>query len=145
MEKENLSVCFSDLSNFNKLMTELADEQVIEILQELTARIGDVIVKFDGLIWKYIGDSILFTFTSPQNAVSAVKEIAAIRKSAGSLLLQAHVSCATGEVYSVKFGHSSLVISDIFGKTVNKAAILLSKANKSESNYALCEKTAKYL
>ncbi len=125
-------------------MESFDEEIAVGLLQDIFTDIGDIIVKNDGKIRKYIGDAMLFTFADPQNAVNAVKEIAKLRKIIDEMEVETHVTAATGEVLVTQIGHKTRKIEDIFGSTVNTAAKLLKIASANESNYALCPDTQKF-
>jgi class 3 adenylate cyclase len=89
---------------------------------------GDSIMKYGGQIRKYLGDTILFTFTDLRQAVCAAKEIASnYRREVNSLTLRYNVAIATGEVFVGKIGHPSYLVEDVMGEVVNRAAMLVTK------------------
>ena len=146
MEKTNLSVGFADLTHYAKLMDAVGAEKAIEILQDAFKFAGDIIVKHNGKIRKYIGDAVLFTFNDPKQAISAAKEIAGgYKKDIESLTVQFSISIATGEVFFCKIGHPSYTVEDIIGTTVNTAGKLMKEATHSEPKIALCNETKKYI
>ena len=112
MNRQKMTVCFSDITNFSRIMENYDDEKAVELLQDIFSDIGDIIEKNDGLIRKYIGDAMLFTFTDAQNAVKAVKEIAKVRKVVDEMEVETHVTAATGEVLVTEIGHKSRKIED---------------------------------
>ena len=144
MNMQKLTVCFSDITNFSRIMESFNEEKSVALLQEVFTDIGDIIEKNGGEIRKYIGDAMLFTFADPKNAVAAVKEIAQVRKILDEFEVETHVTAATGEVLVAEIGHKTNRIEDIFGNTVNIAARLLKTASANESNYALCPDTQKF-
>ena len=144
MDRQRLSVCFADLTNWVRLVEAAGDEGAVALLQEIFQETGDSIVQYDGRIRKYIGDAVLFTFTDPRQAIAAAHEIAAQRREAYGLELRRRVGVATGDVLVVSLGHPSLVLEDIMGATVNRAALLIRDAGRSELGVALCEETQKY-
>jgi adenylate cyclase len=145
MKKQNMAVGFADLTNFARLVDAVGSEKSIEFLQEAFKVAGDSIIKFGGQIRKYMGDTILFTFTDPRQAVYAAKEIASgYRREVNSLTLRYNVAVATGEVIVGKIGHPSYLVEDVMGEVVNRAAMLVKKAAKSESGVAFCNETKKY-
>ena len=52
---------------------------------------------------------------------------------------------ATGPIYEGDFGHKNLRMHDIFGRTVNLAATLMGKAEKSYSYVIMDDETRKAL
>jgi class 3 adenylate cyclase len=144
MKKQAMSVGFADVHHFMELADEVGMEEAIGILQDGLVAAGETIVNHGGEIRKYLGDAILFTVNDPREAVSAAREIAQYRRDVGSFAVSFYVAIATGEVTVVQIGHPSHVVEDIFGDTVNRAALLLREARESEGGVALCEETQKY-
>ena len=142
--KQHMSVGFADLSNFDRLLSAVGDEKMVELLQACLNAAGEIIVQHGGQIRKYIGDAILFSFADPRPASQAVKEIAQYRHEAEGLILRYYAAIATGAVLVVQLGHPSYIVEDILGETVNRAAKLLKQARQSESGFVLCEETQKY-
>jgi len=145
MEKQKLTVCFADLTNFRLLVETVGIEKTYEYLQGVFKIAGDKIIQYGGTIRKYIGDTILFTFNEPVNAVNAANEIAGYIKEVGEITLRFNIGIATGEVMLVKLGHPSFLVDDILGKTVNQAAMLVKKARENELGVAYCKETEKLL
>lgn len=141
MTRERLSICFADISHWLKLTRAVGDERAVEVLQELLKFAGDVILTHGGTIRKYIGDAVLFTFPTPPQAVSAAREMVQYRKEVEGVDLRFHVSIAAGEVLLTQIGHPSFLLEDVMGETVNRAALLLREAGKTETGIAMCEAT----
>jgi class 3 adenylate cyclase len=145
MKKQNMVVGFADLTNFAKLVDAVGSEQAIAFLQDAFKIAGDSIIKFGGQIRKYIGDTILFTFTDARQAICAAKEISSVyRRTVNSLTLRYNVAVATGEVLVGQIGHPSYLVEDVMGEVVNRAAILVKEAAKNEAGIALDNETKKY-
>lgn len=141
MTKVRMSVAFADMTNFHKLMMAVGAERTIEVLQDGLRVVGDAILKHGGQIRKYIGDALFFTFPTPQQAIDAAQEIVKCQREIEGLSLRYHVAIATGQAVVTKIGHPSYLIEDIMGETVNRAALLLREAGKTETGIALCEET----
>ncbi len=145
MEKQRLTVCFADLTNFRLLVETAGIERTYEYLQEAFKIAGDKIIQYGGTIRKYIGDTILFTFDEPGNTVKSANEIAGYIKEVGEISLRFNIGIAAGEVLLVKLGHPSFLVEDILGRTVNEAEMNVKKARKSESGVAYCKETEQLL
>ena len=141
MEKKNLTVCLVDIAGFMKKMASKEEEEVINELQGFYEKVGDIIVNNNGRIVKYIGDAILFTFKDVKEAKAAADLIRKEKISECEIRL----SMATGNVFEGEFGHSKLRLNDVFGRTVNLAATLLGKAEKSYSYLIMDDETRKLL
>ena len=146
MKKTKLSICFADLSHFAKLSVAVGEQKAIDILQNAYEKAGDSIIKHGGRIRKYIGDAILFSFAEPALAVAAAEEIiSGFRFEVDDLIVRFHVSIATGEVYVGEIGHPSLMVEDVLGEVINRAAVLLKEAPKRKNGIALCDETLRIL
>ena len=141
MEKKNLTVCLVDIAGFMKKMASKEEEEIINELQDFYEKVGDLIINNNGRIVKYIGDAILFTFQDVKNAKIAADLIREVKISECEIRL----SMATGNVFEGEFGHPKLRLNDVFGRTVNLAATLLGKAEKSYSYLIMDDETRKLL
>lgn len=142
LEKRRLSVGFADLTHYTRMVERLGSEAALAVLQESFDAAGDSIVRHGGRIWKYMGDGILFSFEDAGSAARAAAEIASgFRREIGPLLLRYRVGIATGEVLLTEIGHASFRTQDLMGETVNRAALLLREAGRSDPGFVLCEET----
>ena len=77
-----------------------------------------------------------------RRAQRTASEIASgFRRELGPLLVRYRVGIATGEVLVTEIGHASFGTQGVMGETVNRAALLLREAGRSESGFVLCEET----
>ncbi|MDD3626845.1 MAG: adenylate/guanylate cyclase domain-containing protein [bacterium] len=141
MEKKQLTVCLVDIAGFMKKMASKSEEDLINELQGYYEKVGDIIYEHNGKIIKYIGDAILFTFNLADDARIAAEYIRKIK----ICDCEIRVSIATGKVYEGEFGHKNLRVRDIFGRTVNLAATMMGKAEKSYSYIIMDDETRKAL
>ena len=124
-------VMFSDIRRFARLFLS-EDTQLIDFVQAYYELSGDRIVARGGRIVKYIGDSILSVFPAGQEeaavrcAIDTERAFSALVK---KLNLDPEVALDSGinsgEVYMGVFGHRSLQNKDVFGNTVNEAAMVM--------------------
>lgn len=145
MDKQRMTVGFADLTNFNMLVEKEGIEKTLSCLQRAFKIAGDKIINYGGKIRKYIGDTVLFTFVYPEQAIEAAKEIAGYLDEEGPITLRFNIGLATGDVYIVKIGHPSFLVDDILGESVNRASLLVKEAAKRDSGLAICENTKKIL
>jgi adenylate cyclase len=128
--RERRVVMFTDIRRFARLF-QSGDPRLMDFIQEYYELSGDHIVRGGGQIIKYIGDSVLSLF--PEGAEKEAVRCAVETESDFKALVEKHgldpevsldAGISSGEVYIGVIGHRSLRHSDVFGETVNKAAIL---------------------
>lgn len=145
MEKKIMSVGFVDLSGYAAFSEKTDPVKVFDMLQYFYNFIGGIIVGQGGKIRKYIGDAVMFSFDDAEAAVAAATELAQFKRTIEPFTLEACVSVATGEVVMGKIGHKSMIVEDIFGSTVNRAAILQKEASKNDPKLAFDDETKKVM
>ena len=83
-ERKFVTVLFSDLSGYTTMSEKLDPEEVKEIMSRIFGEVSQVIVKYEGLIEKYIGDAVMAIFGVPvaheDDPVRAVKAAGEIHK-----------------------------------------------------------------
>ena len=136
MSRENRSresrvVMFADIRRFARLFVS-EDTQLIDFIQKYYELSGDRIVEKGGRIIKYIGDSIFSVFPAAQEEAAvrcAIDTERAFNALVKELNLDPEVGLDSGinsgELYMGVFGHRSLQNEDVFGNTVNEAAMLV--------------------
>lgn len=142
MEQQRLSVGFVESTGFMRISERLDGPALVTLVQMLYDTAGDVIVRHGGRIQKYIGDAVLFTCPDPRAAVQIAREIVANGdREIEGITTGRYVAVATGDVLVTEIGHASYRLQDVFGVTVNQAAILLRDAKQSPTRVALCPET----
>lgn len=58
----NATMCRVDLNGYTQIFLEKSDKYLIEILNKYFAKARDVIERYDGLIYQFVGDEIVFHF-----------------------------------------------------------------------------------
>ena len=64
-EKRDMSVFFLDIAHFTNISEKLTPEQLTEFLNEYLSALTDVILKYDGVVDKFIGDCIMAFWNAP--------------------------------------------------------------------------------
>jgi class 3 adenylate cyclase len=64
-EKRHVTVLFSDIRGFTRMVKELGAEEVVHTLNEYFATMIDIIFPYDGTINKFIGDAIVVLYGAP--------------------------------------------------------------------------------
>jgi len=122
---------FADIQRFARLFLS-EDTQLIDFIQSYYELSGDLIVAGGGRIVKYIGDCVFSVFPAGQEKAAvrcAIDTERAFNVLVKKLNLDPEVvldfGINSGEVYMGVFGHRSLQNQDIFGNTVNEAAMAM--------------------
>jgi len=81
-ERKQVTILFSDLSGYTAMSERLDPEEVKNIISRIFGEIGQVVVKYDGCIEKFIGDAVVAFFGVPKaheddpvRALRAAKEM----------------------------------------------------------------------
>lgn len=134
-----ISVLFTDIRNFTRLSSMMKAEEMAELLnRSYFSPLSEVVVRYDGMIDKYIGDSIMALFGAPvpledhaKKAVlcglEMVKVLADVNPS-----LKIGVGIGTGWVTTGLFGSKSKREYTALGMAVNIAARLQKLAGPGE-------------
>ena len=136
MIQKTLTVGFSDLDGFIKLIESVGEEKAIKSLFIKFKEIEKIIDSKNGEIRKIIGDSVLFSFANIQDAVSAGKDISTISICEKGEIFYFYTGLATGTVYEIENDNK-----DIYGKSVNTAGLLVKEAKSNKDRIAICPHT----
>ena len=136
MIQKTLTVGFSDLDGFIKLIESVGEEKAIKLLFIKFKKIEKIIDSKNGEIRKIIGDSVLFSFANIQDAVSAGKDISTISICEKGEIFYFYTGLATGTVYEIENDNK-----DIYGKSVNTAGLLVKEAKSNKDRIAICPHT----
>lgn len=131
-EKRNLLVAFTDFTNFARLGNALSEQQLFEMMNEYFEMAGSIVESADGLIVKCIGDSLMIVFPE-EKANVGVQALVSLKEQADRFMKDRGHACREvikihfGEVFCGPLGPASDKRFDIYGQTVNIAAMTKSK------------------
>src|SRR5918912_2446825 len=131
-ERRQLTVMFCDLVGSTALSAKLDPEELRDLLHAYRTLCGDVIVRYDGFVARYVGDGILTYFGWPaaheddaERAVRAALEIVETVKRASSIeTLLVRIGIATGPVVVGEAAGTGDQAKLAVGSTPNLAARL---------------------
>jgi adenylate cyclase len=135
-QRGEVTILCSDIRGFTKLSRDMEPDDVLEMLNEYYSHLIPVIFAHDGTVDKYIGDSILAVFGSPEpdpkhleKAVRAALEMqAAMRALNAGRQTRGHVTCDIGigvncgEVVHGFIGSAERKEFSVVGDAVNLAS-----------------------
>ncbi len=145
-KKSEVTILLSDIRGFTLLSEKMEAEDVMDMLNEYFPALIEPIFSHDGSIDKFIGDSILAVFGSPepdplqhQKAVraavemqAAVSDINKARAGRGAVTCQIGIGIHSGEVLHGFVGSPERMEFTVIGKAVNLASRYCSAATAGE-------------
>jgi adenylate cyclase len=82
--RRDVAIVFCDLRGFTTLAETAEPEEVMEVLREYHAALGEIIHRFEGTLERFLGDGLMVLFNDPipcpDPAVRAVKMAVAMRE-----------------------------------------------------------------
>lgn len=127
--KRDMTVLFSDIRSFTALSEEMTPDQNFRFINNYFGRMGPIIRTYDGFIDKYIGDSIMALFESPDDALDAaahmierLKIYNATRNEAGRGDIEIGIGINTGPLMLGTVGEAHRLDGTVISDTVNLAS-----------------------
>lgn len=137
-----LSVIFADLTGFTEMTNRLGPERSYDVVNAYFKMAGEILIKNDAFIDKYIGDAVMAIFNAPipnakhaRGATTAALGILEGLKSVSKTLgldLQARVGVATGYARVGRLGSADRKDYTAIGDVVNLASRLEALAKPGE-------------
>ncbi len=139
---------FIDVEGFTRLSETRDPREVIDVLNALFDRIGQIVAARDGVVISYAGDAVLAAFNAPlpnpvhaRSAVAAGLDIVAacsVETFAGTRLA-VRVGIATGSLSAGSIGSRDRQAYTVYGDTVN-CAQRLEAANKAQASRLMIDR-----
>jgi len=127
----NGTVLCSGLKGFARMSLTLDSKDIADYTNVLFYNLTEVTLKYDGVPIKYVGDGYLCLFSGPDHEERAVK--AAIHGIKSIRQEGLTISINTGNIYLGHIGHPKYAITDIVGKVVNIAFLVMGWATINTS------------
>lgn len=124
-KEKQRAVLFADISGSSALYKTKGNSKAKTIIGLLLNEIQNLTVKHKGRVVKTIGDEVMVSFLSGQNAIDTAVEI---QENFATSFRQHHLMVSIG----ISFGDVLLEKGDLFGETVNDAAYLTKVAKGSQ-------------
>ena len=161
-ENCELTVMFTDVRNFTPLSERLTPEELVAFLNVLLGRLGGEITREQGVIDKYIGDSVMAFWNAPlrqpdhakRSCVAALKMRAAMREMTSSgafglpedvareAAIEIGVGINTGPACVGNVGSAERFNYSAIGDAVNIAARAESACKELAYDLVVCRSTA---
>jgi class 3 adenylate cyclase len=137
-----VTVLFSDISGFTRLLSSIDAEKVVAILNEYLTEMTNIIFTNGGMVDKFVGDAVIGIFGAPMasegDAVRAVRTAVEMQERLGTLqngwkqsfkeVIEARIAVNTGEVILGNIGSPQRMDYTAIGEAVNIASRLQSIA-----------------
>jgi len=160
-KRQKVSVLFSDISGFTRLLSAVEPERVIQVLNEYLTEMTNIIFENGGMVDKYVGDAVIGIFGAPYTAVDdsirAVKTALRMQNRLRELqsrwkqnlgeVITARIAVNTGEVILGNIGSPKRMDYTAIGDPVNIASrlqaiaelgsVVISKATYEENRGAV--------
>ena len=131
-----VTILVSDVRSFTALSAEMEPDEVVRMLNEMFDAFVPIVFEYDGIVDKYVGDSVLAVFGSPEKdddqcekAVKAalemqraVRKLGEGRKVRRLPVFDVGISVHTGAVIHGFIGSTERLEYTVIGDTVNRAS-----------------------
>ena len=125
----NLGIVFADISGSTKLYDTLGDQLARSKVAETLNTMTEVVKKHNGIVIKTIGDEIMCTFTTAEEAATACCEMhEALDAVNADIEDKTIIAIRVG----MHFGPAILEGGDVFGDAVNLAARMTAQAKANQ-------------
>jgi adenylate cyclase len=143
-EQREVSVFFADIRGFTRLSEQLSPEAVMQLLNAYLSVVADAVVQHDGIVNKFVGDSIMAVWNAPQSqpdhALLAVKaawgaqqKLAELRQRENRPLpVQIGIGINTGVAVAGNVGSAGRTEYTVIGDSINVASRICSSTPGNE-------------
>lgn len=129
-ETDTLAILFADIAKSTHLYEKLGNTVAQDLISTCLALFEKITNYFEGSVIKTIGDEIMCTFPTTQNAVEAAIEM---HESIEEMPLPDNVDITPPNIYvGIQYGNIIKEDGDVFGDAVNVAARMVALANQRQ-------------
>jgi adenylate cyclase len=156
-EKKHLTVLFSDIRSFTTYSEKYLPEEVVSILGEYLTEMVDVILKYNGMLDKFVGDEIMAVFGAPYymddhaekacyTALEMIRKLNALKQKwegEGREIFNIGIGVNTGDMIVGNLGSEQIFDYTVIGDAVNLGARLegINKVYQTAKNIIISEFT----
>jgi class 3 adenylate cyclase/CheY-like chemotaxis protein len=139
--RRDITVVFCDLRGFTRFAESVEPEELIAMLNDYHARLGELVHKFEGTVERFTGDGLMIWFNDPlpcpDPCERAVKMAVEMREAVGPVLARWHkyghdlgfgMGIARGYATMGRIGFKGRFYYSAIGTVVNLAARLCGQA-----------------
>jgi adenylate cyclase len=156
-QRKNLTVLFSDIRSFTTYSEKYTPEEVVSNLGEYLTKMVDVILKYGGMLDKFVGDEIMAVFGAPvyvqdhaeRACLTALEMIRALDRlkerwtGEGKEIFDIGIGVNTGDMLVGNLGSEQIFDYTVIGDNVNLGARLegINKVYQTANNIIISEFT----
>lgn len=156
-QRRNLTVLFSDIRSFTTYSEKYTPEEVVSNLGEYLTEMVDVILRFGGMLDKFVGDEIMAVFGAPAHvpdhaeracltALEMVRSLDRLKERwtrDGKEIFDIGIGINTGDMLVGNLGSRQIFDYTVIGDNVNLGARLegINKVYKTVNNIIISEFT----
>jgi len=159
-EYKEVTMLFSDIRNFTSISEKMEAYEVVSMLNEYLTLMTDIVLKYKGVIDKYVGDEIMAVYgapfpheNDPELAVRTAVEMLKVleewnnqRKEKGLIEISIGIGINTGRVIVGNMGSEKRMDYTVIGDNVILASRLCDTAGKRGLHYIIIsESTYQYV
>ncbi len=127
----NLAIMFADISGSTQLYESLGDAVARKKVAECLELMGEVVRRYHGVVIKTIGDEVMSTFPSAEDAVTAACEMH--EELSEDITERSNIGETTISIrVGLHFGPAIMDSGDVFGDAVNIAARMAAQAKANQ-------------
>jgi adenylate cyclase len=156
-EKKHLTVLFSDIRSFTTYSEKYSPEEVVSILGEYLTEMVDVILKYQGMLDKFVGDEVMAVFGAPYymedhakkaclSALEMMRTLDRLKEQwteQGRETFNIGIGVNTGDMIVGNLGSTQIFDYTVIGDAVNLGARLegINKVYQTANNIIISEFT----
>lgn len=144
-ENRTATVLFSDIRSFTSISERLTPPQVVAMLNEYFSAMVEVVIRYDGVVNKFIGDALMAIYNVPVpqsrpelravctalDMIASLGRLNAAREARGDPALEVGIGINTGPVVAGNIGHRQRLEYTVIGDAVNLAQRIESQTKLS--------------
>jgi len=125
-----LAILFADIAKSTHIYESLGDQVAKNLIDASLTLLSDVTAKYQGTVIKTIGDEIMCTFPTADDAVEAAIEM---HQTLGDMPFPENPDYGSPNIYvGIQFGKVIKEGGDVFGDAVNVAARMVARAKQRQ-------------
>ncbi len=154
-EKKIVTVFNVDIRGYSTLSKQAATEDVVGVLNYFFMRMGNIVLKYKGVLDKYLGDGLLAVFGAPVSSknpaldatfaaiemIEAIEAVSRLSRERCGAPLKIGVSINTGEAIVGNIGFDKKMEYTVIGDVVNETFRLQDLTRRKNNSILISEST----